>query len=425
MLKALSNVFKVEELRNKVLFVLGVMVVYRIGAHIPVPGVDIARVQEMLFGGGAGGAGGVFDFLDLFAGGALSNFSIFAMSITPYITASIILQLLQVVIPRLEELAREGREGKKKIAQYTRYLTVALALVQGFGITTYIRQFGAIPNPSIFDIIVIVISLTAGTTFLMWLGEQVNEYGIGNGISILIFTSIIARFPSDIMETWSLFRAGTVTAFNLLIFLILAIIIVAGIIFVQQGERRIPVQYSKRIVGRKVYGGRSTHIPMKVNQAGVMPVIFASSVLLFPGVIAQILPFGWAEGMANVIRPGSTLYIVLYGLLTMFFTYFYTAITFNPEEVADNMKKHGGFIPGIRPGRSTIKYLDKILVRVTLVGALFLTAVALLPFAMEPLTGVNIAFGGTSLLIMIGVALQTMQQIESHLLMRHYDGFME
>ena len=422
MLKALSNVFKVEELRNKVLFVLGVMVVYRIGAHIPVPGVDIARVQEMLFGGGVGG---VFDFLDLFAGGALSNFSIFAMSITPYITASIILQLLQVVIPRLEELAREGREGKKKIAQYTRYLTVALALVQGFGITTYIRQFGAIPNPTVFDIIVIVISLTAGTTFLMWLGEQVNEYGIGNGISILIFTSIIARFPSDIMETWSLFRAGTITAFNLLIFLILAIIIVAGIIFVQQGERRIPVQYSKRIVGRKVYGGRSTHIPMKVNQAGVMPVIFASSVLLFPGVIAQILPFGWAEGMANVIRPGSTLYIVLYGLLTMFFTYFYTAITFNPEEVADNMKKHGGFIPGIRPGRSTIKYLDKILVRVTLVGALFLTAVALLPFAMEPLTGVNIAFGGTSLLIMIGVALQTMQQIESHLLMRHYDGFME
>lgn len=422
MLKALSNVFKVEELRNKVLFVLGVMVVYRIGAHIPVPGVDIARVQEMLFGGGVGG---VFDFLDLFAGGALSNFSIFAMSITPYITASIILQLLQVVIPKLEELAREGREGKKKIAQYTRYLTVALALVQGFGITTYIRQFGAIPNPSVFDIIVIVISLTAGTTFLMWLGEQVNEYGIGNGISILIFTSIIARFPSDIMETWSLFRAGTVTAFNLLIFLILSVIIVAGIIFVQQGERRIPVQYSKRIVGRKVYGGRSTHIPMKVNQAGVMPVIFASSVLLFPGVIAQILPFGWAESMANVIRPGSTLYIVLYGTLTMFFTYFYTAITFNPEEVADNMKKHGGFIPGIRPGRSTIKYLDKILVRVTLVGAVFLTAVALLPFAMGPLTGVDIAFGGTSLLIMIGVALQTMQQIESHLLMRHYDGFME
>ncbi|MFW5789950.1 MAG: preprotein translocase subunit SecY [Halanaerobiaceae bacterium] len=422
MLKALSNVFKVKELRNKVLFVLGVMVVYRIGAHIPVPGVDIARVQEMLFGGGVGG---VFDFLDLFAGGALSNFSIFAMSITPYITASIILQLLQVVVPKLEELAREGREGKKKIAQYTRYLTVVLALIQGFGITTYIRQFGAIPNPSVFDIIVIVISLTAGTTFLMWLGEQVNEYGIGNGISILIFTSIIARFPSDIMETWSLFRAGTVTIFNLLIFIVLAVIIVAGIIFVQQGERRIPVQYSKRIVGRKVYGGRSTHIPMKVNQAGVLPVIFASSVLLFPGVIAQILPFGWAEGMANVIRPGSTLYIVLYGILTMFFTYFYTAITFNPEEVADNMKKHGGFIPGIRPGRSTIKYLDKILVRVTLVGALFLTAVALLPFAIGPLTGVDIAFGGTSLLIMIGVALQTMQQIESHLLMRHYDGFME
>ncbi len=424
MIKALGNVFKVEELRNRVLFVLAIMVVYRIGAHIPVPGVNVAAIQEFLFAG-AGEAGGVFDFLDMFAGGALSNFSVFALSITPYITASIILQLLTVVSPRLEELQRQGREGRKKIAQYTRYLTVALALIQSVGITMYILQFGAVTDPNAFDIIVIVVSLTAGTTVLMWLGEQINEYGIGNGISILIFTSIIARFPYEIIETWTLFQAGALTVFNLILFAILAVIITAGIVYVQEGERRIPVQYSKRIVGRKVYGGKSTHIPMKVNQAGVMPVIFASSVLLFPGVVAQVIPFDWAQGMADLIRPGSNLYIVLYGVLTFFFTYFYTAITFNPEEVADNMKKYGGFIPGIRPGQATVKYLDKILVRVTLVGALFLSAVALLPFAMGPLTGVEIHWGGTSLLIMIGVALQTMQQIESHLLMRHYEGFME
>jgi len=424
LIKALGNVFKVEELRNRVLFVLAIMVVYRIGAHIPVPGVNVAAIQEFLFAG-AGEAGGVFDFLDMFAGGALSNFSVFALSITPYITASIILQLLTVVSPRLEELQRQGREGRKKIAQYTRYLTVALALIQSVGITMYILQFGAVTDPNAFDIIVIVVSLTAGTTVLMWLGEQINEYGIGNGISILIFTSIIARFPYEIIETWTLFQAGALTVFNLILFAILAVIITAGIVYVQEGERRIPVQYSKRIVGRKVYGGKSTHIPMKVNQAGVMPVIFASSVLLFPGVVAQVIPFDWAQGMADLIRPGSNLYIVLYGVLTFFFTYFYTAITFNPEEVADNMKKYGGFIPGIRPGQATVKYLDKILVRVTLVGALFLSAVALLPFAMGPLTGVEIHWGGTSLLIMIGVALQTMQQIESHLLMRHYEGFME
>ncbi len=426
MIDALRNVFKVKDLRNKVLFVLGVMVIYRIGAHIPVPAVDVSIVQEMLFAGGPeGDAGGALEFFDMFAGGALSNFSVFAMSITPYITASIILQLLQVVSPRLEELARSGREGKKKIAQYTRYLTIVLAVIQSIGITTYIAQFGAVPDATMFDWVSIIISLTAGTAILMWLGEQINEHGIGNGISILIFTSIIARFPMELAETWSLFRAGAITVFNLVLFGILAVIIVGGIVFVQQGERRIPVQYSKRVVGRKVYGGRSTHIPMKVNQAGVMPVIFASSVLMFPGVLSQILPFEWAEGMAAIIQPGSTLYLFLYGALTFFFTYFYTAITFNPEEVAENMKKHGGFIPGIRPGQATINYLDKILVRVTLVGAAFLTVVALLPFAMRPLTGVDIAFGGTSLLIMVGVALQTMQEIESHLLMRHYEGFME
>ncbi|MBS3810851.1 MAG: preprotein translocase subunit SecY [Halanaerobiales bacterium] len=422
MLQTFKNIFKVKELRKKVLFVLAMMVVYRLGAHIPVPGIDISILQERLF---AGGIGGVFDFLDLFAGGALRNFTIFAMSITPYITASIILNLLTVVIPKLEELSKQGAEGRKKIAQYTRYGTIVLAVIQAIGITTYINRFGAIPNPTLFDLIVIIVSLTAGTAFLMWLGEQINEKGIGNGISIIIFTSIISRFPSDFYGTYELFRAGSISILNILFFIVLAVLIVAGIIFVQEGERRIPVQYSKRIVGRKVYGGRSTHIPMKVNQAGVIPVIFASSVLLFPGVIAQVLPYDWASNVASMIQPGSTLYLILYALMILFFTYFYTAITFNPEEVAENMQKNGGFIPGIRPGKATINYLDKILVRVTLAGAVFLTIVALLPFAMGPLTGVNISFGGTSVLIMTGVALQTMQQIESHLLMRHYEGFMK
>lgn len=422
MFSTFKNIFKVKELRKKVLFVLAMMVVYRLGAHIPVPGVDVGILQERLF---QGSGTGVLDYLDMFAGGALRNFTIFAMSITPYITASIILNLLTVVIPKLEELSKQGAEGRKKIAQYTRYGTIVLAVIQGIGITSYINRFGAIPNPTYFDLFIIVVTLTAGTAFLMWLGEQINEKGIGNGISIIIFTSIISRFPGEFYNTFKLFQAGSISVLNILLFLVLAVLIVAGIIFVQEGERRIPVQYSKRIVGRKVYGGRSTHIPMKVNQAGVIPVIFASSVLLFPGVIAQVLPFDWAQNIAAMIQPGSTLYLILYALMILFFTYFYTAITFNPEEVAENMQKNGGFIPGIRPGKATINYLDKILVRVTLAGAVFLTVVALLPFAMGPLTGVNISFGGTSVLIMTGVALQTMQQIESHLLMRHYEGFMK
>ena len=407
------------------MFVLGMMIVYRIGAHVPVPAVDTSIIQQQLFGGAAGGAEGVFDFIDLFAGGALRRFSVFAMGITPYITASIALQLLTVVVPKLEELSKQGREGKKKIAQYTRYGTVVLAIIQGIGITSLINAHGAIVNANIFNYSLIVITLTAGTAFLMWLGEQINEKGIGNGISIIIFTSIIARFPGQLYQAFTRYRVGAISVFNIIMFLVLSILIVAGVIFVQQGERRIPVQYSKRVVGRKVYGGRSTHIPMKVNQAGVIPVIFASSVLMFPQVIAQVLPFAWASGLANMISHGSTFYIVAYGLLILFFTYFYTAITFNPEEVAENMQKYGGFVPGIRPGQATVNYLNKILVRVTLAGALFLAIVALLPFAMQPLTGITIQFGGTSLLIMVGVALRTMQQIESQLLSRHYEGFMD
>jgi len=419
-LSALGNAFKVKELRKKILFVLAMMVIYRIGSFIPVPGVDVSRLQQLLFGGAGSD---VFRFLDLFAGGALSKFTIFAMSITPYITASIIIQLLGGVIPYFEELQRQGAEGKKKLTQFTRYGTIVLAVIQGFGITMGIRT--AIVNPNFFNLLLIVISLTAGTAFLMWLGEQITEKGIGNGISIIIFTSIIARFPSDIISVVERLQVGAITALNLLMFLVLALIIVAGIIFIQQGERRIPVQYSKRIVGRRVYGGRSTHIPLKINQAGVIPVIFASSILMFPAVIGQVIPVGFIKTIAEQLSPGRPLYIIIYAAMIFFFTYFWTAFTFNPEEVAENMKKYGGFIPGIRPGKATVNYLEKVVVRVTLAGATFLTVIALLPFFMTAVTRVSISFGGTSLLIMTGVALQTMQQIESHLLMRHYEGFMK
>ncbi|MFW5972061.1 MAG: preprotein translocase subunit SecY [Bacillota bacterium] len=420
MLSALGNAFKVKELRKKILFVLSMMIVYRIGSYIPVPGVDVNQLQNILFGGAGGD---VFEFFDLFAGGALSNFTIFAMSITPYITASIIMQLLTGVIPALEELQRQGPEGKKKMTQYIRYGTIALALIQAFGVTMGVR--GAVINPNFFNLLLIVISLTAGTAFLMWLGEQITEKGIGNGISIIIFISIVARFPGEIVQVFRLLSAGSITLLNLLIFIVLALVIITAIIFIQQGERRIPVQYSKRIVGRRVYGGRSTHIPLKINQAGVIPVIFASSVLMFPAVVGSVLPFDFAGTISDLLSPGAPLYLFSYAAMIFFFTYFWTAFTFNPEEVADNMKKYGGFIPGIRPGKATVNYLERVVVRITLVGATFLTLVALLPYVMPAATQLDIRFGGTSLLIMTGVALQTMQQIESHLLMRHYEGFMK
>jgi len=419
-LSALRNAFKVKELRNRILFVLGMMVIYRVGSYIPVPGVDLSVYKEILF---EGAGGDIFSFLDLFAGGALKNFTVFAMGISPYITASIIIQLLGGIIPYFQELQKQGPDGRKKLVQFTRYGTIILALLEAFGITMTIRA--AVYNPGFFNLLLIVISLTAGTAFLMWLGELITEKGIGNGISIIIFTSIMARFPSDISRMTALVKTGEVHFLNILFFLILAVIIIAGVIFIELGERRIPVQYSKRIVGRKVYGGRSTHIPMKINQAGVIPVIFASSLLMFPAVISQLIPAKFFQTMASWLSPGQPLYIVLYAALIFFFTYFWTAFTFNPEELAENMQKYGGFIPGIRPGKATEKYLEKILVRITLAGALFLTVIALLPYLFTALTKVAISFGGTSILIMTGVALEVMRQIESHLLLRHYEGFMK
>ncbi len=418
MLSALGNAFKIEELRNKILFVLAMIVVYRLGAHIPVPGID-AQALEKFFQGS-----GVLGFLNMFSGGALRNFTIFAMSISPYITSSIIMQLLTVVIPKLEELSKQGREGKKVINRYTRYATVVLGLIQGTGITMLIKRHGAIANPNFFNLATIVITLTAGTVFLMWLGEQITDKGIGNGISIIIFSSIISRFPSALINNFKALQAGKISVFNILLFAAIAVIVIGAIIYIQEGQRKVPVRYSKRVVGNKVYGGQSTHIPMKVNQAGVIPVIFASSVLLFPGTIASFINHPWATKVSNALSPGEPLYIVMYAVLIMFFTYFYTAIQFNPIEVANNMKERGGFIPGRRPGRPTAEYLDKILTRITLAGALFLASVAVLPNFMMGLTGIQARFGGTALLITIGVALRTMKQIETYLLNRHYDSFM-
>ncbi|TDX49269.1 preprotein translocase subunit SecY [Orenia marismortui] len=419
MLSALSNALKVKELRKKIFFVLAMIAVYRIGAHIPVPGINPEALQKLFTGAG------VLGFLDMFAGGALKNFTIFAMSISPYITASIIMQLLTVAIPKLEELAKQGGEGRKIITKYTRYATVVLGIIQGTGITLMIRNYGAISNPSFFNLATIVITLTAGTVFLMWLGEQITDKGIGNGISIIIFASIVSRFPTGVIQAISKLSAGTINIFNLLIFVVIAVIVIALVIYIQEGQRKIPVRYSKRVVGRKVYGGQSTHIPLKVNQAGVIPVIFASSVLLFPATIAQFIQQSWAQSIANALSPGSILYIILFSLLIIFFTYFYTAIQFNPIEIADNMKKHGGFIPGRRPGRPTAEYLDKILTRITLAGAIFLALIAVLPNFVIELTKIQVRFGGTALLIVVGVALQTMQQIETYLLSRHYEGFMK
>lgn len=420
MFSALGNALRVREIRQKVLFVLAMIAVYRLGAHIPVPGVNPAKFSH-LFGEG------ILGFFDMFAGGALRRFTIFAMGIQPYITASIIIQLLTLVIPKLEELSRQGPEGRKKMTQYIRYGTVLLAIIQGWGISGLIRRAGAIENPDFTSIAVIVVTLAAGTAFLMWLGEQITDKGIGNGISLIIFASIISRLPSGIIGGYRLLTTGDINFFNILVFLILAVIIVAGVIYIQQGERRIRVQYSKRIVGRRVYGGRSTHIPMKVNQAGVIPVIFAQSVIMFPVTLARFLPYGWAQTFADYFNPSNPgfIYLSSLALLIILFTYFYTAVTFNPQEVADNIQKYGGFIPGRRPGRATSSYLDRILTRLTLAGALFLAFISLLPYFMEPLTGFNVAFGGTSLLIVTGVALETMKQIEAQLLMRHYEGFMK
>ena len=424
MLRTVARAWKIEDLRKKIIFTLLMLLVFRLGSNIPVPGIDRAILQEVF-----SGELGLLSLFDLFSGGAFSNFTIFALSITPYITASIILQLLTIAIPKLEALAKEGVEGRKKIAQYTRYLTVVLAFVQAIGMTVGLFR-DAVPDKSFFNVALIVLVLSAGTAFLMWLGEQINENGIGNGISLIIFSGIIARAPSAVHTTWLSYRAGQISLISIILFLIFALVVVVGIVMVQQGQRKIPVQYAKRVVGRKMYGGQSTHIPVKVNQAGVIPVIFSLSLLQFPLTLTYFFP---GTGFANFVSkwlspagdPGVWIYAVFNIILIMFFTYFYTSITFNPIEVANNMKANGGFIPGIRPGRSTVEYLNKVMTRITFAGAVFLAAVATLPTLIQEFTALQIGFGGTSLLIAVGVALDTMKQLETQMVMRNYQGFLK
>ncbi len=423
MLDALRNALRIGDLRRKILYTAALLIVFRIGSFVPVPGVDATGLAESL----GVDRGNIFGFLNMFTGGNLGRFTIFAMGVNPYITASIILQLLTVVIPKLEELAKEGVEGRKKIQQYTRYGTVLLGLVQAYGITALARASGVVIDSGFFNLLVILITLTAGTSFLMWLGEKISEHGIGNGISLIIFAGIVAELPGGIIQAIQSIGQGGLSVFSLLVFLVLGIVIIAAVVMVQEGQRRIPVQYAKRVVGRRMYGGQSTHIPMRVNNAGVIPVIFASSVLTFPLTIAQFVP-SIAPFVERWFGIGTTAYNLVFALMVIFFTYFYTAVTFNPTEVANNMRKNGGFIPGLRPGRPTAEYLDRILTRLTLTGAIFLAIIAVMPYVMAGVTQVPTAFlffGGTSLLIVVGVALDTMKQIEAQLLMRHYEGFIK
>jgi len=417
----LKGAFKVSELRTKLLFTLSMIFIFRLGAHIPVPGVDVAKFNELI------ADGMLFSFFDVISGGAFKAFSVFAMSIIPYINASIIMNLLTVVIPHLEKLAKEGEEGRKKISQYTRYFTVILAFLQAVGMSALMAKTGAISMPGFVAISVIVITLVAGTTLLMWLGEQITERGIGNGISLLIFAGIVSSLPQGIENLYLQFQAGTINVFSLLLLIVIGAVVIAAIVRVNEGQRRIPVQYAKRVVGRRVYGGQTTHLPLKVNQAGVIPVIFASSILMFPEQIASwFTNSAIAQFYVNWFGWGSAAHTAFYALLIIGFTYFYTAVIMNPVDVADNIKKYGGFLPGIRPGRPTAEYIARVMNRITLAGAVFLALVAILPnFVLLATRIPNIYFGGTALLIVVGVALDTMKQIESHLLMRSYQGFIK
>jgi len=419
LLGSIANALKATELRTKLLYTLGMIFVFRLGAHIPVPRVNSEKFAELV------SSGAIFGFFDVISGGALKNFSVFAMGIMPYINASIIMQLLTVVIPHLERLSKEGEEGRKKITQYTRYLTVVLAFIQGIGMVVGVG--GSLYHPGPATYLMTAITITAGTTFLMWTGEQITEKGIGNGISLLIFAGIVSRVPSGLQRIMAYLDAGTINILSIVLLVVIGGLVIAGVVMVQEGQRRIPVQYAKRVVGRRVYGGQTTHLPLRVNQAGVIPVIFASSLLMFPETLVKYFSneaiaafyskwFGW----------GTVSHTVIYALLIIGFTFFYTAVIMNPSDMADNIKKYGGFIPGLRPGRPTAEYISRVMNKITLAGAIFLALVAILPnFVLMATQIPNIYFGGTALLIVVGVALDTMKQLESHMLMRSYQGFIK
>jgi preprotein translocase subunit SecY len=410
---------KVSELRSKLLYTLGMIFIFRLGAHIPVPGINTEKFAELV------NSGLIFGFFDVISGGALKNFSLFAMGIMPYINASIIMQLLTVVIPHLEQLSKEGEEGRKKITQYTRYLTVVLAFIQGLGVVVGVK--GSLVHPGPLTYVMTAITITAGTTFLMWTGEQITEKGIGNGISLLIFAGIVSRIPQGMARLVEYLNAGTINILSIVVLVVIGALVIAGVVTVQEGQRRIPVQYAKRVVGRRVYGGQTTHLPLRVNQAGVIPIIFASSLLMFPETIVRMFQNStFAVYYTKFFGWGTLAHTIVYALLIIGFTYFYTAVIMNPVDMADNIKKYGGFIPGLRPGRPTAEYISRIMSKVTLAGAVFLALIAILPnFVLLATKIPNIYFGGTSLLIVVGVALDTMKQMESHLLMRSYQGFIK
>lgn len=427
MIEGFQNAFRIPELKKRILFTLALLAVYRVGAHIPTPGIDSQALAAFF----QQTQGTLLGFFDMFSGGALSRLTIFALGIMPYISASIILELLTVVVPYLEKLKKEGEQGRKKITQYARYGTIVLSAVQGLGISLGLESMqsptGAlvVPDPGWSFRLMTVLTLTAGTAFIMWLGEQITERGIGNGISLIIFAGIVARLPSAIVNTFRLMETGELNLLLMIFLLGLMLAVVAAIVFMEAGHRKIPIQYAKRVVGRRMYGGQSTHLPLKLNTSGVIPPIFASSIISFPLTIATFTHQPWLEWVSNALAPATPLYTLANVVMIFFFCYFYTAIIFNPMDVAENMKKYGGFIPGMRPGKRTAEYIDRTLTRLTFVGAIYLSFVVILPDYMIRYLNVPFYFGGTGLLIVVGVAMDTMQQIESHLVMRHYESFLK
>jgi len=425
--KSISNIFKIPDLKKKILFTGLILVIYRLGSYIPIPGINADALSQFI--GGANQSGGnLFGMFDLFVGGNLGRASVFALGIMPYITTSIVIQLLGGVIPFFERLKKEGAEGQKKIAQYTRYGTVFIAAFNAIGITMFLQSGveGAVPNPGFLFIFTSVVTMVTGVMFIMWLGEQITEHGIGNGISLIIFAGIIARYPAGFAQMFQMVRVGAMSIFMAVAVLLVMVAVTASVVLVTEGIRKIPVQYAKRIVGRKVYGGQSTHIPLKVNTAGVIPIIFASSILMFPRTIATFFKDSdFMNSLVGYLSPGAALYTILYVGLIIFFAYFYTAMVLNPIEMAENMKKYGGFIPGRKPGKKTSDYINNVLTRITLPGAAFFAFVAVMPEFMSKWANLPFYFGGTGLIIIVGVALDTLQQIESHLVMRHYEGFMK
>ncbi|MCX5749404.1 MAG: preprotein translocase subunit SecY [Candidatus Saganbacteria bacterium] len=416
MLKSLSGLVNIKDLRTRVLFTLVMIAIFRFGAHVSIAGIDTVKLSELF------GKGNLLGFLDLFTGGALVKFSVFAMGIVPYINASIVMQLLAAVIPQLEELQKEGEHGRKQIAQYTKYLTIGFALFQSIGMSFWLRSVLLEGYSFPLFLISSVISLTAGTALLMWIAELITERGIGNGASLIIFIGIISRIPTYVGQTVTILKGGA-SVTGLIVLLCVFLVMIVAIVVVQEAQRRVQVQYAKRIVGRKMYGGQSTYIPIRLNQGGVIPIIFASSFLLFPATIAQFIPNDFFRGIVGALSPSGSIYMLLYFALIFFFTYFYTAITFNPKELAENIKKYGGFITGIRPGNPTAEYLEYIISRLTLIGALFLAIIAIIPTIVESLTHITTfqGLGATALLIVVGVALDLVRQIESHLVTRQYE----